>query len=101
MRVLREGTRIEDTEGSIREDNSRFIFTENQSGREFALLENLALERVARLVGWAHQALPCRVTGKVTEYRGANFLLLQRAVIGAGGKGKSPATSARAGGKGT
>jgi hypothetical protein len=41
--------------------------------RRFGVLENLNLERVARLVGETPDPLEWSVSGVVTEYQGGNY----------------------------
>ena len=101
LSVLREGTQIEGTAGVIRQVASGFIFTETDNGRELLLLENLALERLARLVERSNRAILCYATGTVTEYRGVNYLLLERTVLDAKGNRKSEDGSEPSEGKGT
>lgn len=99
--VLREGTVIDGAAGVVREQESRFVFSQAGTGRELMLLENLALQRIARLVERANQTIPCHVTGRVTEFRGVNYLLLERTVLDSKGE-ESPATKPQAAeGKGT
>lgn len=101
LSVLREGTQIEGAAGAIRRVESRFIFTETRNARELLLLENLALERLARLIERSNRAISCYVTGTVTEYRGVNYLLLKRTVLDTTGNRKSAAGSESSEGKGT
>ena len=89
LSVLREGTQIEGAAGEIRRGSSRFIFTQTGSRRELLLLENLALERLVRLVERSNRSISCYATGTVTEYRGVNYLLLERTVLDATGNRKS------------
>jgi hypothetical protein len=53
--------------------------------REFPALENLALERVARIVSESPDQLQWSVSGMVTEYRGQNYLLITTALLKAEG----------------
>lgn len=99
--VLREGTQIEGASGVIRQKDSRFVFVRVDTGRELVLLENLALERVARLVARGNEAISCHVSGKVTEYRGLNYLLLGRTVLDASGEGEKQDTAESGERKGT
>ena len=99
--VLREGTRIEGAAGAIRRGASRFIFAEADNRRELLLLENLALERLARLIERSNRSIACYATGTVTEYRGVNYLLLERTVLIATENRKPADGSESSEGKGT
>jgi cytoskeletal protein RodZ len=84
-RVLRrEGTKLFDMAGTIGRQGAQFVFTPDDGSGPLTLLENLLLQRVDYLQeGQAPDAAPTRwkVSGTVTEYRGTNFLLLQRVVV--------------------
>ena len=47
----------------------------------FVGLENLNLQRIARTIADNPVELQWGVTGTITEFRGANFLLVRRAVL--------------------
>jgi hypothetical protein len=49
--------------------------------RRFTTLENLNLERVARVISDSPDTLEWTVSGTITEFQGANYLLLSRAVL--------------------
>ena len=78
---MREGTEVVDQLGYFRVTGDRVtFFTEDGKGRLVAL-ENLNLDRVARAVADNPDSLQWIVTGTITEYRGANFLFVRRAVL--------------------
>jgi len=78
---LREGTVINDQLGHFRMAGDRVtFFTEDGEGR-FVVLENLNLERIARVIADNPDKLQWSVTGMITEYGGANFMLLRRATL--------------------
>jgi len=78
---LREGTEIIDQPGHFRMTGDRVaFFTADGKGR-FVGLENLNLERIARTVADNPDRLQWAVTGTITEYRGANFLFVRRAIL--------------------
>jgi len=78
---LREGTVISDQLGHFRMAGDRVtFFTEDGEGR-FVVLENLNLERIARVIADNPDKLQWSVTGMITEYGGANFMLLRRATL--------------------
>jgi hypothetical protein len=63
-----------------------------ESGVRYGGLENLNLERVASVINENPEQLQWSVSGTITEYRGANYLLVSRATL----KSK-PAVSTTAG----
>ncbi|GIW94713.1 MAG: hypothetical protein KatS3mg110_2754 [Pirellulaceae bacterium] len=79
----REGERFEGR-GRFVWSGERISFKDIQSETSFRVLENLALERVVRLMedpSGLGQKRIWQVAGHITEFRGANFLLLERAVL--------------------
>lgn len=76
----REGELLEEQVGTLELSGERVQCTLAGSQRTLPVLENLALERVVRLLD-QQVAGPWLITGLVTEYRGRNYLLLQRAVV--------------------
>lgn len=81
---VREGTEIVDQLGHFRTTGGRVIFFTDDGKRRYVGLENLNLERIARTLADGPQPLQWRVTGTITEYRGANFLLVRRAILKGG-----------------
>lgn len=80
-RRIREGTEIFDQPGYFRTTGDRItFFTDDGKGRLVGL-ENLNLERVGRAIADNPEQLQWDVTGTITEYRGANFLFVRRAVL--------------------
>ncbi len=65
-------------------NGERVSFVPHEGPESFRVLENLALERVTRILedpsGLGQKRL-WRVAGRMTEYRGMNYLLLERAVL--------------------
>lgn len=81
----REGTRLTDVSGRFELAGDRITF-HPASGREsYRLLENLALERVGQVLSESRAKQDWTVSGTLTEFRGANYLLLTKAVIKAAG----------------
>lgn len=76
---LREGKRLVNRIGELRETGGRIAFYPDGETHSLQLLENLALERVSHDLDQQHRKWS--VTGTVTEYRGGNYLLLDRAVL--------------------
>lgn len=77
----REGTRLTDVSGRFEIAGDRVTFFPAASRESYRLLENLALERVAQVLSESRSRQEWTVSGTLTEYRGANYLLLTKAVI--------------------
>jgi hypothetical protein len=80
-RRFREGTHLVDRIGRFKVATDRVTFSEQEDELEFPTLENLALERVARIVSDSSGELQWSVSGTVTEFRGQNYLLITRALL--------------------
>ena len=78
---LREGAILTDQPGTFQLVGKRMVFAFDGEARQLGTLENLALDRVVRLVREAAVPQTWLVSGTVTEYQGNNFLLIDRAVI--------------------
>ncbi len=78
----REGSEIIDGVGKFERRGDRVAFLTGDRPTALIVLENLALERVMRVteedglgpIRW-------RVSGTITEFRGANYLIIRRAVV--------------------
>jgi hypothetical protein len=90
---VREGTELSSVPGYFSITGSRVTFIASESGTRFAGLENLNLERISKMISNAPKQMDWEVSGEVTEYRGANFLLVRRAVL------KTGTDAARKGGR--
>jgi len=77
---VREGARLLEQQGSFQPAGDRFMFVGQDQAR-FMVLENLALQRIALALSEPQTAPTWTVTGIVTEFRGANYLLVTRAVM--------------------
>ncbi|HTN75878.1 MAG TPA: hypothetical protein VL096_11550 [Pirellulaceae bacterium] len=75
---LREGELIE-LAGRLELSGDRAIFYPHD-GQPLRILENLALERVAQVLGETRGPREWVVAGLVTECRGTNYLLISKAV---------------------
>jgi hypothetical protein len=80
-RRLREGTTLVDELGQFESTGERVRFVPSKGDAKYVVLENLNLERVARLLGEGSDARRWSVSGTITEYRGGNYLLLTRAIL--------------------
>ncbi len=77
---VREGTEFVDQPGSFQIVGERLVFLAEKNSQRFIALENLNLERIARTVAGHPYPLQWRVSGKITEFRGKNFILVERAI---------------------
>ncbi|MCL6508160.1 MAG: hypothetical protein K6T59_14180 [Bryobacteraceae bacterium] len=79
---LREGTRLVDVVGTFQPVGADGIsFSPRGSKESYRVLENLALERIARALDESRGTRLWVVSGLITEYRGANYLLISKAVM--------------------
>ena len=76
---VREGTEITRQLGTFTLVGQRISFTTADGRRRFTALENLLLERIARATADNAKTAQWSVSGVVTEYRGANYLLISHA----------------------
>jgi hypothetical protein len=85
--VIREGTYIIDRLGRLtKTDKGEFEFTFESDGKTMhdppmLLLPNLKLAQLEDAVTSQARDLKVRVTGRVTEYRGRNYLLLDMVIV--------------------
>jgi hypothetical protein len=82
---LREGANIHDRIGRFEFTGDRITFYPVDSGEPLRALENLSLERIARVLEETRGQREWSVSGTVTEYQGSNFILVTRAVVRAKG----------------
>lgn len=79
--ALREGTKIIDLPGYFRITGDRAIFYSNRRNSRYVALENLNLERIVAAMADQPRQRKWKVTGTLTEYRGENYLLVEKAVL--------------------
>lgn len=79
--IIREGTAVVDGLGSFSVQGERVSFQAQDESLNVMVLENLALERIVRQVTETPKMLLWSVQGTLTEFRGANFLLITRAQL--------------------
>jgi hypothetical protein len=77
----REGSRLVDRSGSFKLAGDRVTFVSSDGKLKFDGLENLAIERIARTIADSPDPLEWSISGLITEYRGANYLLVTQAVL--------------------
>jgi hypothetical protein len=78
---LREGTELKEIRGYFRFVNDRVVFFGSSENSRYIGLENLNLERVVSEITNNPTQLEWTIIGTITEYRGANYLLVRRAVL--------------------
>jgi hypothetical protein len=73
-----EGDELVEQSGRFKRNGDQLVFCTSAGDSQLVVLQNRTLDRVANdLVGNA--SLIWTVSGKITEYRGSNYLLLTRA----------------------
>ena len=77
----REGSRLIDQLGYFKVTGDHVTFVSTDGKLKFDGLENLAIERIARTIGDSPDQLEWSISGVITEYRGANYLLVTQAVL--------------------
>lgn len=77
---IREGTEMVNQNGYFRMTGDRVTFFTEGGKERFVVLENLNLERVSRILAENPNHLQWTVTATVTEYRGANYIFVRKAV---------------------
>lgn len=78
----REGSEIIDGVGRFERRGDRVAFLMGDHHAPLVALENLALERVLRVMDEDGLGpIEWRVTGTLTEFRGANYLMIRRAMV--------------------
>ena len=78
---IREGTALVEQPGVFQKAGDRMTFFTSDGQRRFVVLENLQLERISRAVGDNLTPPQWTVSGLVTEFCGANYLFVDRAVL--------------------
>jgi hypothetical protein len=76
---LREGELVELT-GKLELSGDRATFHPQEGRQPLRVLENLALERITRVLSESRDDRDWLVSGVVTEYRGANYILIHKAI---------------------
>jgi hypothetical protein len=77
----REGTLLKDVLGTFRQTGERLTFQAAEGEQRLIVLENLAVERVLRMLKESGGASQWLVSGVVTEFQGTNYLLVTRAIL--------------------
>lgn len=77
---LREGSTLKDEPGVFQDTGERIVFQSRSRQTPLTVLENLALERISTALEEDRTPRQWTVSGTLTEYRGANYLLVSRAL---------------------
>jgi hypothetical protein len=79
---LREGTRLFDVAGTfVSIGTDSVTFSPAGSKDSYRVLENLNLQRISQQLDENRGTRQWVVSGLITEYRGANYLLVTKAVV--------------------
>ena len=78
---LREGGEIINQAGYFRTAGNRVAFVSADNKNQFITLENHNMERIAQAIADNSNQSQWIVSGMISEYRGANFLLVSRAEL--------------------
>ena len=78
--LLREGTPLVEVKGRFRRQSERFQFMEEGNNKSYTCLENLSLQRVDASQQDDDRKVIWLVSARVTEFKGENFLILEKAV---------------------
>jgi hypothetical protein len=88
MSVMREGSFVVDRTGRLTRsaDGQQYEFTFDSDGKSMkdppvVILPNLKLMAMENAVSGSNRDLRFRITGMVTEYRGRNYVLLEKVVV--------------------
>jgi hypothetical protein len=77
----REGSLLTEERGSFELAGERVLFIPAGSKDSYRVLENLALERVLREMEDAREQKTWAVSGQLTEFKGANYLLVTKSLL--------------------
>ncbi|WP_425614656.1 hypothetical protein NA78x_004530 [Anatilimnocola sp. NA78] len=84
----REGTKLTEVVGRFELAGDRITFYPNGSRDSYRVLENLALERVGQVLSESRARQEWTISGVLTEFRGNNYLLLNKAVVKSAGEAR-------------
>lgn len=89
---LREGTRLIDVAGRFDSTSDRSVFYPADADESYKVLENLALERIHKVLEETRAGDKPQwiISGTVTEFAGGNYLLVTKAVIKPPAAGRAP-----------
>ncbi len=87
-----EGAQVADQVGTFKPAGDRVVFVVQGENSVWVVLENLNLERIARAIS-DHPAQLWKVSGMITECRGTNYILVERANARRAAAGPAPAVA--------
>lgn len=79
--LLPEDKRLIDREGRVIREGAGTVFVFDNGDTPIVLLPNRKLQRLEDLSDYGRKLMRFRVSGRVTEYRGRNYLLASKVVI--------------------
>lgn len=78
---IREGTQVVEERGVFKITGERVTFFSGGARLRLVVLENLNLERIVRVITDSPEKQDWVVSGRITEFQGANYLLVEKAVL--------------------
>jgi len=79
--LYREGRRLMDREGRVNRVGSRTLFIFDTGDAPVVLMPNKKLERMEILSDLGRKSMRFRVSGRISEYRGRNYLSMTKLVV--------------------
>jgi hypothetical protein len=79
--LLPEDKRLVDREGRVIREGADTVFVFDNGDTPIVLLPNRKLQRIEVLSDYGRKPMRFRISGRVTEYRGRNYLLASKVVI--------------------
>ena len=79
--LMREGTRLVEKTGYFDLEGDGVVFHFDGGKKRLVGLPNLTLERIATAIIQDQRKNEWSISGFVTEYRGSNYLFVQRAIL--------------------
>lgn len=79
--MIREGTTFQGQIVLFREMGQRLSMFTLPENRRCTCLENLALERIVKMIRRTNGSVYWKVDGEYTEYSGENYVRIRRAVL--------------------
>ena len=76
--ILREGTQVDSRTAICRSSGDRLILEIDNFPKQIVALENLSAQRVMEALYTDPNDRYWSITGTITEFRGSNFMLLQK-----------------------
>ncbi|GHT14144.1 hypothetical protein FACS1894170_10840 [Planctomycetales bacterium] len=93
-KLQREGTVMTSERVFFRQNNNRTVMYRLKDNQRFTCLENLVLERILTAMDKKPEHNVWRIDGTYTEFRGENYIFLNRAVVTGGDSGTTIGTAA-------